>query len=1734
MPSHRSLFVYIFLLTCALVLAGPRGADAQALPPRFSPLPLAIEPNEGQAPETYKFLVRQNSSVIYFLGEGVDIFVPQPNSTRSRLRIRWAGDSAAVSVSAEGLLLSRSSYFRGSDPSRWLHDVPQYARIRYGQIYPGIDLLFHGREGALEHDFQLQPGADPGRISLRFDRPLRITRSGDLLVTLGKNDVYLMRPVAYQKSGDSKKEIPARFVLARNGEVKFHLGSYDHTRDLVIDPVFVFSTYLDGSNNDTITAVTTDASGDVFVTGFTGSTDFPVTNAATPLCPVCSENSNSVDTFISKLDPAGHTLLYSAFLGGSTNATYPSSISLDKNRNIYLAGVTGAFDFPHTGGVLPFVPTQFNQSYFFAASIKSDGSALNYSGIVGGIQGNFTNGTNGKMTVDASGSLYLTGTTDDSNFQLTPGVLGSTPTGYPNDTMFVLKLDPTGKLVYSTLVPGNSPRPPGTVFVGNFVPAGIAADANGQVVVAGLAGAGLPAKVGALESMIPNPQNLTDPQAGFVLQLNSNATALNFATYLPGTDSAGGLAVDANGNLYITGSTSELNLPVSANAFQKALIPGPFCTCNSAYVMKLDSQAKSVLAATYLSGTPSLGNAGTTFTGIALDSKSNVLVGGMTGSTDFPLKNPFVTTLQFSISADGLVMAELNPDLSGLLFGSFLSSTTPPEPGSDFSALTFDAKDHAIVVGTTLASDFPTTANSFQPSPPPLKNPFVTSRYSFISELDLSAGAPSVCLSPASVDFGSVLVNTSSSQNLNITNCGNAPLQISSVQSSVPSIVPGQSCATVAQGSTCALQLTFTPTDGNPVGGVLTLTDNAATSPQTVGLSGTGGTPQIQFPPAFQVDDQFLGTHSESGLSFINTGGGNWIVNSVVATGDFSVKNQCTAPLPPSMPMSGKFFFCSMAITFSPTQPGLRTGTLTITDNAAGSPHVIQLSGNSLTIYATPSISSIIAVPTDAQMPSLQIGGNNFFPASQVFVNGSPRTTQYQGETFLTADLTSGDLAQPGELTVTVSNPGPGGGASNSSIATIYAAIRGITFLHTVYDSKSGHLLSSVGTPSPKYANQVVEIDPSAGKVLNAWNVGNGPNQLAISDDGQFLYVGLDGDKKVAQVALPAGTVNFTVGLGNDPLFQQPMVAEALRVFPGHPHSWAVTLCGVGFIPCGEGIAVFDDATQRPTLVSQNQLEPDALTFVGQDATLLYGTTLFQLPSTFYEFAINSSGISLSNSVTNFAGPSAGGGALDTDGTSIYVSNGQVIDPTTMSIKSGGFQPQAFSPAFKVDVPASRVYFAGNAQSSFNTPLFFNYEIQAFDLVSQQPTGSILMTETGAGQEMYRWGSNGLAIAAGSGMLFVQTSLTNSPVSLPQFSATSILPSGIPAGSPDLTLNITGSGFASGDSVTANGTRLQIGAVTPTQITATVPAALLSVSGDVQIAVADTNNHVDFLILVVLPETTGVALSTNYVAFNSQVVATASSPASVMVSNTGATPLIISSITSTGDFSQTNTCGTVGTGGTCSISVIFKPSAAGNRVGAMAITDNDPTQSQTVALSGIGADVQITPSGSSSTTATISAGQNASYMLAVTPEGGFTGQVSVACSNLPKYAACSFNSSNLNLGTTPVNVMVTITTGQQQAGAIIRPDFSPLVALVCLGLFVLVLIGVMPNGREYNFHRVPAIGLLFLALAFMPLAGCTSSASSSSPSPPASFTTPPGNYTINFTVTNSLISRSIPLTLIVK
>src|SRR5258708_21403423 len=194
-----------------------------------------------------------------------------------------------------------------------------------------------------------------------------------------------------------------------------------------MERVFGLSIYLDGSNGDTITAVNTDRGGNVDVTGYTGSTDFPITNANNPLCSVCSDVSQTTEAFISKLDPSGHTLLYSTFLGGSTqggpSGTFTYSIALDKNGNIFVAGVSSSHDFPHAGAVLPLNPPNLNTNYFFIASLKSDGSSLNYSGLVGGAEGIFTNGNHGKMTVPVSATPYLSPLTANPHFQLTPATI---------------------------------------------------------------------------------------------------------------------------------------------------------------------------------------------------------------------------------------------------------------------------------------------------------------------------------------------------------------------------------------------------------------------------------------------------------------------------------------------------------------------------------------------------------------------------------------------------------------------------------------------------------------------------------------------------------------------------------------------------------------------------------------------------------------------------------------------------------------------------------------------------------------------------------------------------------------------------------------------------------------------------------------------------------------------------------------------------------------------------------------------------------------------------------------------------------------------------------------------------------------------------------------------------------------------------------------------------------------
>jgi hypothetical protein len=814
----------LFLLSLLISVFSSR-LQAASGEPKILSVPITFEENRGQAPRRYQFLSRAGAATALFSGNGVDLILPEVTSG-SRIGLKLIGARPDTTLRADGLLASVSNYFLGNNPKRWIRGVPNESQLVYKEIYPGINLVFHGRSGRLEHDFRVAAGTDPGKIRFSLDgqNGIELDAIGNLRISAGSGVVLFHKPEAYQETAHGRRTVEAKFVLNPDRSVQFRVGAYDKNRGLIIDPVFSFSTYLTTNNssiNTAITAVTSDSLGNVYVTGHTGA-GFPIVDGEQPVI------KGSEDAFVSKFDPTGHTLLYSTYLGGSS-ANYAAAIALDPQGNIIVAGISNSNDFPHAGAV-PTLTCEGNNACYFVASLTADGSSLNYSGLVGGMVGfsaGYDWGNQGRIAIDSVGNVYLAGVTDDKNFEITPGTLSNTVPGYPYDSTFVLKVDTTGTLVYSTIIPGTAPPDASDVTTNVFMPSGISVDANGQATIAGTAGPGLPATSGVVQATFPNSLNTSDT-AGFVLQLNDNASAINYATYVPGTDWQLGYAVDSSGNVYLTGATSETNLPVSANAYQRAILQYQF----SGFVVKMNGNGTSIPAATYLEGTQ-----GATFYGMALDSNSNVFLAGVTASADFPLQNPFVAQWVSGATAYDMALAEMSPDLSSLLFGSFLSSTDQILPASSFPAIAVDSQGNFLVAGETFASDFPTTTNSFEPTPPgPSQGG--QAQQAFLAKLDMATPAASVCPYTWNVSFGVVIPTETSTVDVNVKNCGNAPLVIASAISSVSSVSVGSTCGSIAPGSTCPLPLTYA--SSNPVSGTLTLSDNAVISPQVIQFSAGG------------------------------------------------------------------------------------------------------------------------------------------------------------------------------------------------------------------------------------------------------------------------------------------------------------------------------------------------------------------------------------------------------------------------------------------------------------------------------------------------------------------------------------------------------------------------------------------------------------------------------------------------------------------------------------------------------------------------------------------------------------------------------------------------------------------------------------------------------------------------------------------------------------------------------
>jgi hypothetical protein len=307
------------------------------------------------------------------------------------------GANKKAAPTAEAPLPGRSNYFVGNDRSQWRTNVPQYARVRYAHVYPGIDLVFYGNQRQLEYDFVLKPGADPGHIRLRFKgvQAVRVDDAGNLTLRTVAGDLLQKAPVVYQEIEGQRRTVAGRYVVEGHRAVRFEVASYDRTAALVIDPVLVYSTYLGGSGSEQTASAAVDAAGAVYIAGTTSSTDFPTVNPYQP-----AAGSGVYDAFVAKLDPSGSALVYATYLGGSANDR-ALSVAVDGSGNAYVVGNTASVNFPTANA---FQGSKNPGTEAFVTKLSPSGSSLVFSTYFGGA--GLDSAT--RVALDGAGSVVVT------------------------------------------------------------------------------------------------------------------------------------------------------------------------------------------------------------------------------------------------------------------------------------------------------------------------------------------------------------------------------------------------------------------------------------------------------------------------------------------------------------------------------------------------------------------------------------------------------------------------------------------------------------------------------------------------------------------------------------------------------------------------------------------------------------------------------------------------------------------------------------------------------------------------------------------------------------------------------------------------------------------------------------------------------------------------------------------------------------------------------------------------------------------------------------------------------------------------------------------------------------------------------------------------------------------------------------------------------------------------------
>ncbi len=629
-------------------------------------LPVYFEENRGQQPEAVRFLSR---------GAGADLFLTHDGVEVAGAGRKWRMTFVAGRTSSpEGLdpLAARSNYLLGNDPRRWRLHVPHYARVRYQNVYPGIDVIFYGNAGReMEYDFVAAPGADASRIRLELSGPGKVvlTAQGEL----HWGPLRFRRPVAYQEIDGERRPVECRWMLGRN-QAGFALGAHDPSRPLVIDPVLSYSSYLGGTGGSSAEAMAVDAQGNIYLTGTTASNHFPIANPAQEFF------FGSNEVFVTKLDPTGSTLVYSTYLG-SWGDDRALGIAVDAAGAAYVTGFTSSPEFPlhaplqgaYGGGSL------VNGGDAFVFKLNPEGSALEWSTFFGGSADEFARA----IAIDRDGNILIAGST---NSFLDFPLVRPLQENYGGGTRdaFLLKLNPTGaEVLFSTFLGG------GLVDEGNAIAVG----AQGDIYFTGT--------TTSLDFPTHQPFQATYRGGArdiFIARIKADGSAFFYSTYLgsTGDDFARAIAVDSAGHAYITGYANSSSFP-NRNPIQTALRGG-----RDVFLTRFNPEGSALVYSTLLGGS----NNDEGF-GVALDNNGDIYVTGLTQSLNYPAVNSFHGANGGACTrapcTNDVFVTKWKADGRKLLYSTYLGGTAAEQP----RAIVIDPEGTAWVAGQTASVNFP-------------------------------------------------------------------------------------------------------------------------------------------------------------------------------------------------------------------------------------------------------------------------------------------------------------------------------------------------------------------------------------------------------------------------------------------------------------------------------------------------------------------------------------------------------------------------------------------------------------------------------------------------------------------------------------------------------------------------------------------------------------------------------------------------------------------------------------------------------------------------------------------------------------------------------------------------------------------------------------------------------------------------------------------------------------------